>query len=134
MGGPGRVRAQVDSGEAPTHRIHLWPDLVAAGTSRKDHRSLRHFSPSCHEAAAKEGRPGVFRTAEKREGMVSLRGRGDYKREGRAGRGRHTVLLQPEQSYFSLQVLLSRMGRACGRAETGFPVQSVQGADVGNGT
>lgn len=56
------LRAQVDSGEAPTHRIHLWPDLVAAGTSKKDHRSLRHFSPSCHEAAAKKGRPGAFGT------------------------------------------------------------------------
>lgn len=38
-GGQGRLRARVDSGEAPTARIHLWPDLVAAGTSRKDHRS-----------------------------------------------------------------------------------------------
>lgn len=66
--GQGRVRAQVDPAEAPTHRIHLWPDLVAAGTSRKDHRSLRHFSPSCHEAAAKQGRPGVFRTAEQERG------------------------------------------------------------------
>lgn len=41
--------------EARTRGVSLCPHVAAAGTSGKDQASVRHFSPSRHEASATRG-------------------------------------------------------------------------------
>ena len=40
--------------QAKTRGVHM-PHPAAVGTSGKDQASMRHFSPSCHEASAERG-------------------------------------------------------------------------------
>lgn len=60
--GQGHMCMWVLGRHTPAQRQRPQAPLGGHGTPRKDHRSLRHFCPSCHESAAKTGGPGSLRT------------------------------------------------------------------------